>query len=297
MYVLRCVIRLVLAGILSLSHTFVLSQAHAETAPQREAASRSGLLAFSGARPALNAPRLNQMFDRAPSRAKLRRQIPAGAVRVPENPPKRKPIKLRTLKNTRHPLVVPSPKATGAYRRTFRILGRRHDITDRYDDLIVRYSHKFKIDPRLLKAIMAAESEFNRYAVSPAGAVGLLQLMPRTAEEMGVPRNRLTDPESNIRAGAKYIAHLFQRAWRAYKLKGLRYHDAPTWVVQRVIAAYNAGPRFLYRNRWYRQTRSYVRKVLIFYQSRLTNIRRVPALENPVIPAFHMIRSSSGFYN
>lgn len=204
--------------------------------------------------------------------------------------------KPKTLKGTRHPQVIPSPKASRAYRRTFRVLRGRPQITDRYDQLILKYAHLHGLDPRLLKSIIAAESEFNRSARSPAGAIGLMQLMPHTAQEMGVSPGQLTDPEANIRAGAKYVEHLFQRAWRKYNLKGVRYQDAPVWVVQRVVAAYNAGPRFLYRNRWHRQTRHYVRKVLLFYQSDVTDIRRLPA--NSGIPtAFHLIRQSTGIYN
>jgi soluble lytic murein transglycosylase-like protein len=102
-----------------------------------------------------------------------------------------------------------------------------------------------------------------------------MQVMPRTAEEMGIPRERLAEPEFNIAAGAAYVAHLFQAAWRKYKLKGVRYHEAPLWLKQRIIAAYNAGPKFLFRHGgWFRQTRDYVRKVLLFYHSPVTDFRR-----------------------
>ena len=50
------------------------------------------------------------------------------------------------------------------------------------------------------------------------------------------------------------------------------------WILQRVVAAYNAGPRFLKRDKWYRQTRGYVRKVLLYYHSSVTDIR------NPALP-------------
>jgi len=60
--------------------------------------------------------------------------------------------------------------------------------------------------------------------------------------------------------------------------------------------AYNAGPKFLYRTRWYRQTRRYVKKVILFYQSRVTDIRRLPAQER-FLPAFSLINASTGVYN
>ena len=172
-------------------------------------------------------------------------------------------------------LVVPPPVVTPEYRRTFQILLSRPNVTDRYDELILKYARANRLDARLLKSIIAAESEFALAAVSPRGARGLMQVMPRTAEEVGVPRERLSDPEFNIAAGAAYLALLFAAAWRRYKLKGVRYHEAPLWLKQRIIAAYNAGPRFLFREHgWYRQTRDYVRKVLLFYHSRVTDIRR-----------------------
>lgn len=200
------------------------------------------------------------------------------------------------LKNTRHPLVVEPPKANAAFRRTFRRLMRNLKKTDRYDEIILRHARKRNLDPRLLKAVIAAESEFTRNARSPAGARGLMQLMPRTAESVGVSRKVLEHPERNIEAGAAYIEHLFERIFKRYKLKGVPYKDAPTWVVQRVIASYHAGPRFLYRDRWFRTTRAYVKKVLLFYQSKVTDIRRMETtvrLPGALVP----VQSSSGSFD
>lgn len=150
----------------------------------------------------------------------------------------------------------------------------RPDKTTRYDDLVLRYARKHRLDPRLLKSIIAAESEFNPKAVSPAGARGLMQVMPATAVQMGVSARRLHDPESGIAAGAAYIHQLFRTAWRLFHLEGLRYTDVPLWVMQRVIAAYHAGPKFLTRTRWHASTRAYVRKVALYYHSKVTDIRR-----------------------
>ncbi|MBI5883247.1 MAG: lytic transglycosylase domain-containing protein [Elusimicrobia bacterium] len=172
--------------------------------------------------------------------------------------------------------VVPMPRETPAFRLTFNILAARPDLTDRYDDLILKHSKLQGLDPRLVKSIIAAESEFSPKAVSPKGAAGLMQLMPRTAEEIGVPRRGLSDPEANIRAGTAYLALLFRAAWIQYKLKGVAYSNAPPWLRQRVIASYNAGPRSLTNRRWHRQTRGYVRKVLLFYQSPVADFRAPP---------------------
>ena len=143
----------------------------------------------------------------------------------------------------------------------------------RYDELISAYSQRSELDPRLVKAVIAAESEFVPRAKSPAGALGLMQVMPDTAGSVGVNGKALFDPEANIHAGTAYLAYLFTRAWKRYHLEGVSFSLAPAWLVSRVIAAYNAGPRFLARRKLYRQTREYVRKVLLFYRSEVTRLR------------------------
>jgi soluble lytic murein transglycosylase-like protein len=111
-------------------------------------------------------------------------------------------------------------------------------------------AEKHNVKAALVKSIVAAESAFNPNAVSNKGAMGLMQLMPKTAEQFGAdPLN----PEQNIEAGTKYLKVLFAR----YK----RYRNCTT----RVIAAYNAGPRMVDKYRGvppFRETRGYVAKVL-----------------------------------
>jgi soluble lytic murein transglycosylase-like protein len=184
-------------------------------------------------------------------------------------------------------LVVPVPvEAPPAYRRTFRRLLADPGLTDRHDGLLMEHSIRLGLDARLLKAIIAAESEFKETARSPKGARGLMQVMPRTGELMGVEAGLLFQPEHNIRAGAGYLLKLFTIAAKRYNLRGVRYHGAPRWLIQRVIASYHAGPRYLFRTRWLRQTRAYVRKVMLFYQTPVTDIRRTPkpAQGHPDIP-------------
>lgn len=165
------------------------------------------------------------------------------------------------------PLTPPLP-----YERTFaRLMGV--SAAGRYDALIASYAERLGLDARLVKSVIAAESEFTPKAKSPAGALGLMQVMPATSREMGVSGRALFEPEANIRAGTAYLAHLFARAWLKYHLKGVPYKQAPRWVVQRVVAAYNAGPRFLAHRRLYAQTRDYVRKVLLFYRSKVSVLR------------------------
>ena len=123
----------------------------------------------------------------------------------------------------------------------------------------------YGLDYELLKAVIATESGFNTRAVSPKGAVGLMQLMPDTAKRFGVKvgpqqtlEERLTDPRTNILAGARYLAWL------------LRYFDGETELA---LAAYNAGEGAVMRAGRripnYRETRDYVRKVTQLHQNLL----------------------------
>ena len=208
---------------------------------------------------ALSATRLGCFYDAAVLRAEAHPK-PAPRPTRPRLP--------------REPFVVDVPKVprSSDTRLIRRLMAKPKKISG-YDAMIRANAARHGLDPRLVKAVIAAESEFTVRAKSPTGALGLMQLMPDTANEVGVSSKLLFDPESNIRAGTAYLAHLFARAWKRYHLKGVSYSRAPQWVIQRIIAAYNAGPRFLTRRRLYQQTRHYVRKVLMFYRSAVTDLR------------------------
>jgi len=223
--------------------------------------------------PGLDLARLNHFFDLARTRMAAVAAPRAATIAMPKTvtPPVLSPINRQ-----KQELVVPPPVASPAYRHTFDVLLSHPEVTDRYDDLVLKYAEVYRLDPRLLKAVIAAESEFALGAVSPKGAHGLMQVIPATAREMGVDFGDLHDPEHNIQAGAAYIARLFGAAFKKFNLKGVRYQDAPLWIKERVIAAYNAGPRFLWHNRWFTQTKQYVRKVMLFYGSKVTELRRPP---------------------
>ena len=116
-----------------------------------------------------------------------------------------------------------------------------------YDDLITQNAARHNISPDLVRAVIQAESGFNRYAVSPKGAMGLMQLMPATARDLGV-RDPF-HPAENIRAGVAYLAGLLTR----FKQN-----------VEHALAAYNAGPARVERYDGvppYRETQAYVKKI------------------------------------
>ena len=228
-----------------------------------------------------NPASLSRLFDASIARPDLAVDMP---VMRADAPPAARPAALRA--STLHQqLVVPIPRETPAYRRTFKRMLTQLDKTDRYDDLILKYARRYRIDARLMKAVMAAESEFDHKALSPAGARGLMQVMPATAEGLKIPADKLYDPEHGVKAGAAFLQELLRNAWKKFKLKGVRYTDAPEWIMQRVIAAYHAGPRFLTSTRWFGATRAYVRKVMLFYRSKVTDLRR-PVNAASVAPSF-----------
>ena len=101
-------------------------------------------------------------------------------------------------------------------------------------EAIVRHSKKFNVNPRLLTAVIARESRFNRYAVSSSGAQGLGQLLPSTARGLGVSNS--FDIEENIRGTTRYVRSMLDR----FKSYGSR-------QVQFALAGYKEGPNAVKR--------------------------------------------------
>ena len=127
------------------------------------------------------------------------------------------------------------------------------DRKGNFDPIISSASRNFSVDPDLVRAVIQAESNFNPQAVSPKGAMGLMQLMPATAREMAVTDP--FDPEENIQGGVRYLSELLR----------LLNHKLPL-----ALAAYNAGPtKVLARNEIppIEETRDYVQRVLRNYKN------------------------------
>ena len=88
------------------------------------------------------------------------------------------------------------------------MLDKKGGIISHYDKLFMQYSQPIRWDWRLMAAQCYQESTFDPKAVSFAGAKGLMQIMPGTADLLGLPRDKMYDPEQNIAAAAKYLGQL-----------------------------------------------------------------------------------------
>jgi soluble lytic murein transglycosylase-like protein len=155
----------------------------------------------------------------------------------------------------RYQPVDPSGKKKKRKQRTRRAkrsskVYRPRNVT-RYDEYIKEASNRFNIPVPLIRAVVAVESNFDPTAVSHAGAQGLMQLMPQTAEEMGV--DDPFDPRKNILGGTRYLRMLA---------------NAFDGDLVLTLAGYNAGHRAVFRHMDippFAETQRYVRRVLRLY--------------------------------
>jgi soluble lytic murein transglycosylase-like protein len=148
-------------------------------------------------------------------------------------------------------LIMRTPKkGTVAYKHFTK---NRRKLTP----LIRQIAREHKVDPALVMAVIHAESAYDQHAVSRAGAVGLMQLMPAAAQRFGVTNRNNAD--QNITGGTQYLRHL---------LELFRFD------IRLALAAYNAGESAVgkYGNQIppYPETQNYVKRVVGYYQNYLS---------------------------
>jgi len=140
------------------------------------------------------------------------------------------------------PVVIPEKKSPPACREKKELL---------FLSIILQAAERHRVDPNLVKAIIMAESGYNPKAVSKKGARGLMQLMPKTAEALGVKDS--FNPEHNVDAGVGYFKQLLNQFDGDVKL---------------ALAAYNAGSRKVRKYKGvppFKATQYYVKKVFQYY--------------------------------
>jgi hypothetical protein len=145
-----------------------------------------------------------------------------------------------------------------------------------YDAIIEKYAKDYSLDPALIRSIIATESGFNPNAVSPKGARGLMQLMPATAERLGVTDS--FDPEENIRGGVKHFRSLMDSFDNDLALS---------------LAAYNAGENLvqrLGRVPAIKETRDYVQSITSRLEKAILKMPREAGQTQ--LPAFRFVDES-----
>lgn len=132
------------------------------------------------------------------------------------------------------------------------------DLSKAYHPIIKRIALKYRIDPELVHTIIRAESNYDAFAISSAGAMGLMQLMPATAAQYGV--QNIFDPAQNIEGGIRYLKDL------------VKLYEGQKQQTQLVLAAYNAGQEAVRKYKGippYPETRTYIAGIIRTYKKPL----------------------------
>jgi len=146
-------------------------------------------------------------------------------------------------------VVLPFAKTAGGSEVTSRTRNPfpARPVTD-LSQVVSDASGRYRLDPDLVNSVIKAESGFNVRAVSPKGAQGLMQLMPGTASQLGVPN--VFDPQANVDGGTRYLRELLERY---------------NFDLVKALAAYNAGPQRVEKFGGvppYYETRAYVARIV-----------------------------------
>jgi soluble lytic murein transglycosylase-like protein len=154
------------------------------------------------------------------------------------------------------------------------ILRGRAMTSRELDSIIEEAARRHDVDANLVRSLIKVESNFNAHAVSPKGAMGLMQLMPGTARTLNV--SNPFDPQQNVDAGVRHLKHLLQDFNGDVRLS---------------LAAYNAGAGAVARSKGvppYAETRNYVKRITALYGD------RGKLLTGPVADPIRVFRDSSG---
>jgi len=131
------------------------------------------------------------------------------------------------------------------------------------NEVVNEASGRYRLDPDLVNSVIKAESGFNVRAVSPKGAQGLMQLMPGTASQLGVPN--AFDPQANVDGGTRYLRELLERY---------------NFDLVKALAAYNAGPQRVEQFGGvppFHETRAYVARIVKDFNKKKTAQQRAVA--------------------
>lgn len=172
----------------------------------------------------------------------------------PLNPSKTTLTVRSTPRQSMSPPMLSTAKSTLKMRDSRSSLGGYSTGNDSIDSYIVDSSRRYRIDPLLIYSQMGKESSYKPGALSPKGASGLMQLMPKTAERMGV--TDIYDPKQNIEGGVRYMRLLL---------------DMFGGNTQLALAGYNAGEgaviKYGYKVPPYKETLDYVERITARYRS------------------------------
>jgi hypothetical protein len=183
-------------------------------------------------------------------------QLPGGSKPIPPGEGTEPPPLMETTQPVFEP-ILPKEGPPGIIKEgigsSIRVPAQIANLMKRkhLEEVIEKYAQKYGVDEDLIWAVIRQESGFNPHAVSPKGAMGLMQLMPGTAAHMGV--SDPFDVEQNIAGGVKYLEHCLNQFNQSVPL---------------ALAAYNAGPANVVKYQGcppFAETRNYVQSILQAY--------------------------------